>query len=366
MKILAIETSCDDTAISVLECSGDKNSPIFRVLANEKISQEKMHAEYGGVYPNVAKNEHTKNLPILFEQVMRLIKLPHRQDLWGDLWGKDQIDLVAVTYGPGLEPSLWTGITFAQEKAKELGIPIVPINHMEGHVWSFFGKDEGEFKMPSIKFPMLALLVSGGHTQLVVTQEFGKYKIIGNTLDDAVGEAYDKVARMLGLPYPGGPHISNLAELSRNNNSRDTISAITFPRPMMHTKDYNFSYSGLKTSVLYTMKKIEKLDEATKAQIAMEFENAAIEPIVYKTKRAVEEFGIKTLVVGGGVAANKHLREELEENIKNIPIHFPLGTALSSDNALMIGIVAWLTYLNNDEKIPKYSEIKAQGRLKLE
>ena len=375
MIILSIETSCDDTAISILECGGSKDSPSFRVLANQKISQEKKHAEYGGVYPNLAKNEHTKNLPIVLEDVMEKSQI-------------EKPDFIAVTYGPGLEPSLWTGITFAKDLSEKWNIPIIPTNHMEGHVWSFFGRDEGEFQMPEIKYPTLALLVSGGHTQLVLVEEFGKYKILGETLDDAVGEAFDKVARMLDLPYPGGPQISALAEKARGENidlrslaqsdgssreisqqrniraPKNDIFINSLPRPMMHSKNYNFSYSGLKTSVLYTVEKIENLTDEIKQAIALEFENAAIEPIVHKTKKAIEEFSIHTLLIGGGVAANKHLRNELEKNI-NIPLYFPSSTALSSDNSLMIGMVAWMNYLKNGEKAYSQEKIQATGKLKL-
>jgi len=186
-----------------MEVSGVKN-PTFRVLANNSNSQINVHIPYGGVYPVLAKREHAKNLPILLEQTMKKL-------------GRGGIDLVAVTYGPGLEMCLWEGITFAKDLAKKWNVPLIPVNHMEGHVVSVFGRGKGKFSIPKIKSPVLSLLVSGGHTQLVLSKKFMQYEIIGQTLDDAVGEAFDKVARMLDLPYPGGPQISKLAGEERKH-----------------------------------------------------------------------------------------------------------------------------------------------------
>ena len=204
MKILSIETSCDETGISILDCKGGLKKPSFKVLANNLNSQIKIHAPYGGVYPALAKREHLKNLPILLEKTLKETKIK-------------KFDLICVTYGPGLEPALWTGIVFAKELAKKWNVPLIGVNHMEGHILSVFGKNKGTFTIPKIQFPTLSLLVSGGHTELVLAKEWMKYKIIGETLDDAAGEAFDKVARMLELPYPGGPEISKLAEKARKN-----------------------------------------------------------------------------------------------------------------------------------------------------
>ena len=226
MKILSIETSCDDTGISILEAKGEAGSPSFRVLANNSNSQINLHVPFGGVVPMLAKREHIKNLPVLLNKVLKKSKL-------------EKSDLIAVTSGPGLEPALWTGIVFAKELAQKWKVPLAPVNHMEGHVLSVFGKNKGTFKIPlqkggqeKLKTPILTLLVSGGHTQLVLTKKpastraslggWMDYEIIGETLDDAVGEAFDKVARMLGLPYPGGPQISKLAKLQRNMLSKRT------------------------------------------------------------------------------------------------------------------------------------------------
>ncbi len=366
-----------------MKATGGITDASFRVLAHEISSQAAMHSPFGGVYPSLAKREHIKNLPLLLNKILKKLKTK-------------KIDLIAVTSGPGLEPALWTGIVFAQELARKWKVPLIPVNHMEGHIFSTFAKAEKKFQIPNAKFPMLALLVSGGHTQLVLSNRWLNYKIIGETLDDAVGEAYDKVARMLGLPYPGGPEISKLAEQLRAEGKQflrgvsqadgprgsaprargDSDPAkigfpIALPRPMLKSKNFNFSYSGLKTAVLYLIKKISKLDKKTKAQIALEFENAAIECLTYKTARAIEKYKIKTLVVGGGVSANTHLKREITRlrqgfgrARKNLKIFFP-PKELTGDNALMIGIAGYLNYLKNKKKVPKPESIKADGNLSL-
>ncbi len=377
MIVLSIETSCDDTGISIIEVKDSKTKVIFSVLANFVSSQTAIHSPYGGVFPALAKREHIKNLPILLEKALKKAKIKI-----------DDLDLICVTSGPGLEPALWTGIVFAKELSKKYKIPITAVNHMEGHILSVFAKSKN-FEIPKeaskVGFPMISLLVSGGHTELVLVEAWGKYKILGQTLDDAVGEAFDKVARMLGLPYPGGPEISKLAEENRKIVNLRTLAQadepsraifqqknmrgekihnlpiFTLPRPMMYSKDFNFSYSGLKTAVLYLIKKIDVLDENTKKAIALEFENAAIEPLLHKTKKAIEKYNAKTLIVGGGVAQNKHLQRILKKEIKKTKIFFPVR-ALASDNALMIGIAGTLSYL---KKKKSSKNVKAEGNLSL-
>jgi N6-L-threonylcarbamoyladenine synthase len=368
MRVLSIETSCDDTGITLFEVKGSGNKAEFKVLANSLSSQTEIHNKYGGVYPMLAKREHIKNLPILLEKTL----------------GTEIPDLICVTSGPGLEPALWTGITFAQELGKKWSVPVMPVNHMEGHVLSVFGKTTGKFKISKLLTPALALLVSGGHTELVLVKPSMKYEIIGETLDDAVGEAFDKVARLLGLPYPGGPEISRLAEgvrgtregnlgrsdgegqrkFSAENFRVESASTpnVLFPRPMLKTKDFNFSFSGLKTSVLYFLQKNKDVD---KAKVALEFENAAIECITYKTGKAILKYKIKTLVVGGGVAANKHLQRELKKVTgKKVKLLVPT-LELTRDNAVMIGIAGYLKYIKGKKKVPKAGSIKAEGRLRL-
>jgi N6-L-threonylcarbamoyladenine synthase len=409
MKILSIETSCDDTGISILEVhpartGGARKESIrnasFKVLANNVSSQIDIHIPYGGVYPALAKREHTKNLPPVLEKTfkevptLKKVGIPTSENVGTKNPG---IDAIAVTYGPGLEITLWTGITFAQELAKKWNVPIIPVNHMEGHMFSVFGKDKGKFTIPAIKTPILALLVSGGHTELVLMKKWMRYEIIGETVDDAVGEAFDKVARTLGLPYPGGPQISKLAEEEREKGKRifsgslsprargalplDSSACETprkncfpfsLPRPMLYSKNFDFSYSGLKTAVLYLVRDlggIEKIDEKTKAQIALEFENAAIECLVYKTAKAMEKYKIKTLIVAGGVSANKHLQKELKKLLRQdlkskIKLLFP-KKELTGDNSLMIGIAGYLNYIKNKKKTPKIDSIKAIGNLRL-
>ena len=226
IRILSIETSCDDTAISIMEAKGGTASPSFEILANNSNSQINIHIPYGGVFPALAKREHIKNLPIILEDVLKKADLTptpllvKERGLRKGKVDKPPIDAIAVTYGPGLEMSLWTGIAFAKELAEKWKVPLIPVNHMEGHIVSVFGKGKGKFKLGKEKMPMLALLVSGGHTQLVLIKKWMQYEIIGESVDDAVGEAFDKVARMLGLPYPGGPEISRLAKQWRGKENQ--------------------------------------------------------------------------------------------------------------------------------------------------
>ena len=360
MKILSIETSCDDTAITIFEAKGGMQNAVFRVLANNSNSQIKIHVPFGGVYPMLAKREHKKNLPIILEASLKQAKLEKT---------KKPVNAICVTYGPGLEMCLWEGILFAQDLAKKWGVPLIPVNHMEGHILSVFGKEKGTFKIQKLKTPILSLLVSGGHTQLVLVKDKkmsarggsalgGDYEIIGETLDDAVGEAFDKVARMLDLPYPGGPEISRLAETVQK-------SRFTLPRPMIYSNNFNFSFSGLKTSVLYLTKKLGKINKQIKAEIALEFQKAAIECLVYKTRKAIEKYKIKTLIVAGGVAANKHLKNEMKKiTNKKIKLLFP-AKELVGDNSIMIGIARYLNYIKNKKKVSKLGSIKATGNLRL-
>ena len=401
MRILSIETSCDDTALTIFEVKGGVQNATFKILANNTNSQINVHIPYGGVFPALAKREHEKNLPILLDACLKQAKL----DIFKPSGKKKIIDAIVVTYGPGLEMSLWTGIVFAKELAQKWNVPLIPANHMEGHVLSVFGKDKGTFKISKLKGPILSLLVSGGHTQLVLTKKWMDYEIIGETLDDAVGEAFDKVARMMDLPYPGGPQISKFAEGLREigKQGKDTeksiskghtylsadkllktqpvgfrspsgnYSPISLPRPMLYTKNFNFSFSGLKTAVLYLIRDLEKsgnkIDDKIKREIALEFENSAIECLTHKTAKAIEKYGVKTLIISGGVAANKHLRNEMKKlanaDKKNkIKLMFPTPY-LCTDNSIMIGIAGYLNYIKNKKKVPKPETIKATGNLKL-
>jgi N6-L-threonylcarbamoyladenine synthase len=351
VKILAIETSCDETAVAVLEAAGSLEKPEFKILGNSLLSQIDIHKEFGGVVPMLAKREHEKNLPILLEKTLKEAGL--------DL-DKPDLEVICVTAGPGLEPALWTGIVFAKELGEKWGIQVLPINHMEGHIASvLFAKD----KEVSIHFPALALLVSGGHTELIHIKDYGTYDKIGSTRDDAVGEAFDKVARLLGLPYPGGPEISRLAEIHR---SKGLTPSFDFPRPMITSPDYDFSYSGLKTSALYKLKEVHLTTE-TQEEMARAFEDAAVEVLIKKTEKALQNLDAKTLIVAGGVSMNTHLRRELvklAQRFEDTELLLPIPS-LTTDNAVMIGMTGYLRILKDPSVLTRTVEIKATGNLSL-
>ncbi|HEY4524128.1 MAG TPA: tRNA (adenosine(37)-N6)-threonylcarbamoyltransferase complex transferase subunit TsaD [Candidatus Paceibacterota bacterium] len=371
MKILAIETSCDETAVAIIKYNNNLHkSASFKVLANLVSSQVKLHEKFGGVVPNLARREHEKNLvPILIKTLKEAnlyqIKnnesgirnetklhnslftitslILEREKVLREKFLKyilplkiPALDMVAVTYGPGLAPALWTGVNFAKALSVLWNIPLRPINHMEGHIFSSLikqRKDTNDYSLTTIRYPAIALLVSGGHTELHLIKKLGSYKRIGETLDDAAGEAFDKVAKMLGLGYPGGPEISKQAE---KGNPR----AISFPRPMLKANNFNFSFSGLKTSVLYYLRDNPKYHIP---DVAASFEQAIIDVLVEKTVRATQKYQAKTILIGGGVAANKKLRAELEKKIdKDTPGAFFLTPPIThtGDNALMIALAA--------------------------
>lgn len=379
MKILAIETSCDETAVAILEATGNLENPKFTVLGDSLYSQAHLHAEYGGVYPTLAKREHAKNLiPLLktalqeaglFEENPTELSektnkiLEREPELLGQFiqivskMKIPDIDAIAVTQGPGLAPALWVGLNFAKALSINWNKSLIPINHMEGHVLSPLFK-----KGTKIKFPAISLLISGGHTQLVHVKDWFDYEIIGETKDDAVGEAFDKVARMLDLPYPGGPEISKLADIAR---SKELETDKSLPRPMKHSGDLNFSFSGLKTAVLYRVSG-KKLDGIKKAKIAREFEDAVVDVLTSKTSEAIKQTKAKTLILGGGVIANKEIRKHMQILAHDLKIQLLMPEMkLATDNAIMIGIAGYMRFL--DEKIsPENIEgLKADGNLRL-
>lgn len=392
MIILGIETSCDETAISLIETQEKDGELQFKILNNSVVSQIKLHEQYGGVFPMMAKREHAKNLvplllnvlkdtnflpettsaidPVLEGKVKALLSEKEKELLENllrapQLFNALKIDVISVTQGPGLEPALWVGINFAKALGLLWNIPVIPTNHMEGHIVATLLKDESQSEYHSLKkieFPALALLISGGHTELVLIKNHRDYEIIGKTRDDAVGEAFDKVARLLGLPYPGGPQISKLAQKERavHATSRNTY---VLPRPMIRSNDFDFSFSGIKTAVLYMTKEIPELNDEIKQQIAREFEDAVTEVLLSKTKAAIEEHGAQTLIVGGGVSANSNIRAALEEMTRNLSIPLLLPSqALSTDNALMIAIAG--AFINKGD-LPNIQEFKAEGNLSL-
>jgi len=414
MKLLSIETSCDETAFAILAIQGTAPSLRFKILSHHVASQIALHEQYGGVFPAMAKREHAKNsIPLLektladanllsrFSSKKQHDRLPHttmrgleklllrEKEMFEQLimhlttYKKPPIDAIAVTIGPGLEPALWVGINLARALSYVWNIPIIPVNHMEGHILSFLvsphdttkNLHDKKFSLSNFRFPILSLLVSGGHTEIVLVKKWGVYNVLGSTLDDAVGEAFDKVARMLGLSYPGGPKISALAEEIRKKQIHHTGEVPSFlPRPMLHSGDFNFSYSGLKTAVLYYIRDLthqnkRSLTAGEKQSIAFEFENAAVDVLVAKTLQALKKYKTQILVVGGGVSANAHLRNKLAQQVglynKNIEIHFPIRE-LSTDNAIMIGIVGGYKYFNTKNRV-RYTSKKliAQGNMTL-
>jgi N6-L-threonylcarbamoyladenine synthase len=343
MRILAIETSCDETGIALLEGAKNGEAFTFRVLKNSLLSQAKLHEEFGGVYPNLAKREHQKNLPVLFKE-----------------FEGEEVDAIAVTQGPGLEPALWTGIEFATQLAKRLGLPLIPVNHMEGHLLSSLVKDD---ELKGVQFPVLGLLISGGHTEFVAMKNWFEYEIVGETLDDAVGEAFDKVARMLGLPYPGGPQISRHANTARE---KGLVSEMKLPRPMLQADTCDVSFSGLKTAALYALRD-KNLSEDEKEAFAREFEDAVTEVFIAKTRRALKETAAKTFVIGGGVAANAFIRESLENLItkefSDVEFRLP-ELSITGDNAIMIAEAALARRLSGLDDSAKEG-VRAIGNLSL-
>ena len=307
MKTLGIETSCDETAIAIYDTKDG-------IIGESIHSQMEMHAEYGGVVPELASRDHCLKIVDVLEDALGNISL-------------DSIDQIAYTSGPGLLGALLIGESFAQGLSTALNIPLIPINHLEGHLMSPL------MEFPQISMPFICLLVSGGHSMIVDVKDKGQYEIIGQSQDDAVGEAFDKVAKLLDLPYPGGPHIERLALEGKSD-------AFDFPRPMINSDNLNMSLSGLKTSVLYTVQKISNLTKEVKADIAASFQQAISDVLVAKIKKSIEITGRKEVIVAGGVAANKFLRGEFKklEESHNITVYYP-DMKYCGDNAAMIAFV---------------------------
>ena len=371
MILLSIETSCDETAISILQ--KESNSPLaFSVLSHKVLSQASMHKEFGGVFPSLAKREHAKALPYLLALCLKEAKLLDERKIERSLSeeklllldeilsreeemknallvffsgiNKPKIDAIAVTSGPGLAPALWVGISFASALSSSWNIPLYEVNHIEGHVISALLKKKGKktYEIQDIEYPSLAFIASGGHTEIVRLTSPRKYEILGETKDDAIGEAFDKVARLLGLSYPGGPEISRLAEKARRGHIVPRKEFI-LPRPMIQSKDLYFSMSGLKTSVLTKVKACEEVNEEIKEELSLEFENAITDVVYSKVKQAIYETRAKALLFGGGVSANLHLREALItlSSEESVEIYLP-DKETTGDNALMIGATALL------------------------
>ncbi len=375
MKLLAIETSCDETAIAILECEGDEQAARFTILGNALLSQIEIHREFGGVFPAVAKREHAKNLVPILEAALteagilreatqtfadglpeRIAKLLEREPGLSEAFLASlsemeipDIDAIAVTAGPGLEPALWVGVNFAKALAILWDKPLIAANHMEGHTLSALLTEAGDrtYELKDVKMPLLALLISGGHTELIAAEAWREYQLVGRTRDDAVGEAFDKVARMLGLPYPGGPEVSKLAERDREDSRTNPYK---LPRPMIDTNDCDFSFSGLKTAVLY-LTKDKELTELEKEQLSRAFEDAASDVLYAKASKALAQTGALTIAIGGGVSANAHIRrvfrDRLPQDHPEVSLYIP-SAFLTGDNAIMIAVAGFYSYLKKD------------------
>lgn len=311
MYVLGVETSCDETSVSV---SKDGK----QILSNVVLSQIDIHKEYGGVVPEIASREHIKGITYVFDQAMKEAGIDY-----------NDLDLIAVTQGPGLIGSLLIGVNAAKVVSLNYQIPIIGVHHITGHIYASNIEQDMEF-------PLIALVVSGGHTELILMKEHFSFEKLGETQDDAVGEAYDKVARILGLPYPGGPVVDRMAQKGEEEYH--------FPRPMIDTDDFNFSFSGLKSHVINLHHNMKQRQETINIEnFCRSFQEAVTDVLVAKTIKAKEQYAVKQIVVAGGVAANSGLRKKMKEQITDIPVYFP-KMAYCTDNAAMIGIAGYYKY----------------------
>lgn len=315
MRVLGLETSCDETGVAIYDAE-------HGLLAEALYSQIALHAPYGGVVPEVASRDHTRKIIPLIEQVLKE----------AGLQGQD-LDGVAYTTGPGLVGALMVGAMVGRTLAYAWGVPAVGVHHLEGHLLAPCLEDQPP------AFPFLALLVSGGHTELVEVQGLGRYQVIGDTLDDAAGEAFDKTAKLLGLGYPGGAALAQLAEKGK-------AGQFEFPRPMLDRPGLDFSFSGLKTAALHAIKGVELTDQ-TKADIAHAFQEAIVETLSAKCQRALKQTGLKRLVIAGGVGANRALRARLQTMTQqmNADVYFP-RPAFCTDNGAMIAYAGCMHLIN--------------------
>ena len=312
MQILGIETSCDETGIALFD--NKSNKFIFESL----YSQAEKHNLFGGVVPELAARDHVNKLLPLIDEELKAKKI-----------NLEDIDVIAYTEGPGLRGPLMVGTAFSKALAFSLGIPTIPIHHMEAHLIM------AKYESDNLLYPFMTLLVSGGHTLLAKVNSPNNYEIIGESIDDAVGEAFDKTAKLLGFNYPGGPEIEK-------NALKGNSSSIEFPRPMINSPDLNFSFSGLKTAVLYEVKRLKtekKFNNQTKYDIALAFQDAAIDCLVKKSIKAMRREDCNQLVLSGGVAANKALREKFKGEINEKNIYYP-DLSRCTDNGAMIAFAA--------------------------
>lgn len=316
MKILAIETSADETAAAVVEGR--------RVLSNSIYSQIETHTKWGGIYPALAKRAHEEKIDPVVDKALKKFNI------------QKDIDAIAVTQGPGLAIALEVGIKKAKELSKKYGKLLISVNHLEGHLYSPFVQNSKGNPKVEFEFPYLGMVISGGHTEFVKITDHLKFEILGQTLDDAAGEALDKAAKLLGLGYPGGPVIERLAGQAGN------VDHFKFPRPMLQSHDLNFSFSGLKTSFYYHLKKNPASSAEEIRKLASSYQEAVFDTLLRKTEKAIKMTGINRMVIGGGVSANLYLRKKMRElAVKHGgSVLFPHYKYLTGDNACMIGVVA--------------------------
>ncbi len=340
MKILAIETSCDETAAAVVDGQ--------RVLGNSIYSQILLHRKWGGVVPSLAKKAHQERIDPVIATAVKKARIDFKD-----------LDVIAVTYGPGLAIALEVGIDKAKELASRHDKKLIAVNHMEGHIYANLAQNSQGKPQRDLKFPMLALLISGGHTELVLWTGDLEFKLLGETVDDAAGEALDKAAKLLNLGYPGGPVIDRI---SGQVNNRDIYK---FPRPMSKSDDLNFSFSGLKTAFYYHLKKMppEEISKQLKYLVSS-FQEAVIDSLLLKLAKAIQQTGVRKIVVGGGVSANQYLRQRLRFLMKKIngEVIFPPQKYLCTDNAAMIGVAAAIRAQHN-LFIKDFAQLDRQPRL---
>lgn len=314
--ILAIESSCDETSMAIIK-NGTEN------IATTILTQMDTHAAFGGVVPEIASRMHSENITMVLEDVLNKANMK-----------VEDVDAIAVTYAPGLLGSLLVGIEAAKTLALVYNKPLIKVNHLAGHIYA-------NNLVQKMEFPLLALVISGGHTELVLMEDDYKFKVLGETLDDAIGEVYDKVARVLDLPYPGGPNIEKYAEQG--------TSSYELPIPM-NNDELNFSYSGLKSAVINLVhNEKQRGNEIRKYDLAASFQKVAIDELVRKTELAIKKYNIKRLIVAGGVTANKYLRSEMEKLANKYDVNLTVPPIkYCTDNAAMIGCAAYPLYLKND------------------
>lgn len=331
MIILGIDTSCDDTSVGIVDNT--------TVLANVVSSQDAIHAEWGGVVPNLAKRAHQENFPVVYQQALQEAGIQ-----------ENELDAIAVTYGHGLAIALEVGILEAKKLAARLHKPLIAINHSEGHILANCGSERdgtGGLTLEDFRFPVLCVLVAGGQTQLIRMKSFGNYEMLGQTLDDAIGEGFDKAARLLGLPYPGG---AKLSELAAHGNQ----DAYPLPRPMRGSGDLNLSYAGLKTAFLHLVSRVKlesvELSNEQKADLAASYQHAALDSLLLKIEKALQAESFGQILLGGGVAANRVLQQRLADLAKkyNLTLHVPYSRKLCTDNGAMIALAGYFHAMEKD------------------